>query len=136
MMKSQTLAAAAAVVLSTQLAHAATLPSFAELDLDRDGIVALVELRGWMEGLHRSLDRNGDGLLTVKEMTTGGIPKGQAEMVMSNNDMDQSGDLSVSELTILLPVLFDMADANSDTLLERTEYDAALAKAKAMAGGS
>lgn len=110
-----------------QAAHASGLPTFEQLDINRDGITNQAEIREWISALHAGLDTDGDGRLTLQEITAGGHDAQSAEAILSNNDLDGSGDLTVGELSMLLPVLFGMADMNRDAILERAEYEAALA---------
>ncbi|WP_411839980.1 EF-hand domain-containing protein [Paracoccus sp. ME4] len=120
------LQAAGVAGLLSQAAHASGLPAFEQLDINRDGITTEAEIRDWIGALHAGLDTDGDGRLSVREITAGGHDAATAEAIVSNNDLDRSGHLSVDELSMLLPVLFGMADKNRDAILERAEYDAAL----------
>ena len=115
-------------------AAARPLESFPGMDTDSDGFVTSAEYAKAAQTMFRLTDADRDGAVTVAEMdaaeravgATGtsqtALPSSEKTIALSDGDGD--GQLTLAEYVGGSNGLFAKMDANTDTQLDRAEWDA------------
>jgi Ca2+-binding EF-hand superfamily protein len=96
---------------------------FLRLDANADGQVTTDELTAAKTEMFTLADANADGLLNAEERAV--MREAARQRVAADGvsgDLDADGNLSLAEFTGFNP-LFDRADANSDGIITRAEFD-------------
>lgn len=102
---------------------------FATADADKDGKLTPEEMKAYHANALKAIDANGDGLISVEELTAARLKAVQAKIeaqskaMVERRDADGDGKLSAAEL--LAPPMpagmFDRLDANKDGSLSAEE---------------
>lgn len=106
-------------------------PSFAQMDVNGDGMVTLEEMQSRAGDRFAESDTNGDGLLSVDELTAA-AERERSRMIdrlMERKDANGDGMLSLEEMA---PPngerMFANADADGDGAISLEEWEAAKEK--------
>ncbi len=110
-------------------ASARPLESFSGMDSDSDGFVTSAEYAKAAQTMFRLTDADSDGAVTVIEMDAAERAVGtkdtpSSEKTIAQSDGDGDGKLTLAEYVGGSNGLFARMDANKDTRLDRTEWDA------------
>jgi Ca2+-binding EF-hand superfamily protein len=111
------------------------LPIIVALDKNKDGQLSADEINGAVAAL-KSLDKDGDGIVSTMEMMPSGGPRGQAglpgtdraaspEMMMrmfANRDADGDGKLSGDEIPEMMRNRLERIDENGDQAIDKDEF--------------
>lgn len=124
------------VVCSTILATGSVLAKpgdnrmrmdFDEIDANGDGQITRKEIGAIQESRFASTDTNGDGSLSLDELTKQATERAEkrAQKMLERLDSNNDGVLSKEELSQRSRAgrMFDRADANDDGVITKAEFD-------------
>lgn len=109
------------------------IPSFAELDADKDGRVTQAEFDAFRAGRVTALDTDKDGKLSAAEITAQAMQRAEARAgdmaakMIAARDSDGDGLLSAAEMAVM-PVpqmIFDRVDSDGDGAITEDEANVA-----------
>jgi Ca2+-binding EF-hand superfamily protein len=117
------------LVPTALVAQAPALPSFEEVDKNRDGSLSQAEVRKYVDKRSRDIDFNRNGRLDPVEIAdaVSSMNARQAANYIDLMDRDGDNELSYDEMAQDMPMLFGMADTDSDDLISLEEYVSILA---------
>lgn len=103
-------------------------PSFAEIDTDGDGQLTKAELAAVRAAKFAERDTDGNGEISLEEMAAGheGRKAGRMERMFKYLDTDESGGISLSEMTQKddrAEKRFVMMDADENGTISEEEFD-------------
>jgi len=104
-------------------------PSFEELDADGNGEITQAEMDAMKAARFAKVDTNGDGQLSLEELTARGVQKAatHAEKMLERRDANGDGVLSADELSKphRSGKMFDRFDADGSGTISQEEFEEA-----------
>jgi hypothetical protein len=101
---------------------------FTAIDVDGDGVITKAELRKAVAAL-KKLDTDNDGAITLAEVSPAspwGDPAAFVERMLTENDKNGDGKLTVDEVPERMQRMLQDADTNADNAIDREELTAAM----------